>query len=245
MADFQIIPAIDLMSGKCVRLRQGRAEDQTVYSDDPAGMAEQFEAAGARRIHVVDLDGAFKGARENLEAVRSIRAAVSCEIEVGGGLRSIEAVRAAISEGVDYVVLGTLAVEAPEILDEILAEVPDQVIVALDARDGLVSVRGWVSEDAGIPVLDLARDQCKRGVSTFLYTDIARDGMLAGPNVEATRALAEATPASVIASGGVASQDDIQALADLNLDNLIGSIVGRAIYDGRVDLASAIRAIHK
>jgi phosphoribosylformimino-5-aminoimidazole carboxamide ribotide isomerase len=245
MSRFLVIPAIDLMSGQCVRLRQGRAEDRTVYSNDAAGVAGRFEEAGARRIHIVDLDGAFRGGRENLEAVRAIRRTVSCEIEVGGGFRTPQAVRTALEEGIDYVILGTLAVEQPGVLQGIVQEHGRRIVVALDARGGIVSVRGWVTEGGGVPVLDLAHRMSEIGVETFLHTDIARDGMLTGPNVEATRRLAEATSALVIASGGVGSPGDLHELASLRLPNLLGAIIGRALYDGRVDLAEAIGAVQR
>lgn len=243
MSGFLVIPAIDLMSGRCVRLRQGRAEDQTVFSDDPAGTAREFEAAGARRIHVIDLDGAFGGAPENLEAIRAIRRAVGCEIELGGGMRMAETVRAALAEGVNYVILGTLAVEQPDLLGELVDGYGERIIVALDARDGIVAVHGWQDEQAGLEVDDFARHLADSGVRTFLHTDIARDGMLQGPNVEATRRLANSVGARVIASGGVASLDDLRALAEPGAPNLIGAVAGRAIYDGRIDLAEAIRVL--
>jgi len=240
MSAFLIIPAIDLMSGRCVRLRQGRAEDRTEYSNDPAQVARDFEAAGARRIHIVDLDGAFRGASANLEAIRAIRRAVGCPLEVGGGLRTPEAVRGALAEGIDFAILGTLAVRQPDHLQAIVNEHGERIIVALDAKDGLVAVDGWVTAERNMPVVEVARRLAALGARTFLHTDIARDGMLSGPNLETTRALAEAVDAGVIASGGVASETDLQNLAAMRLPNLLGAIVGRALYDGRIDLAHAI-----
>jgi phosphoribosylformimino-5-aminoimidazole carboxamide ribotide isomerase len=246
MRPFLIIPAIDLMAGCVVRLKQGRAEDRTQYSDDPAQVARSFEAAGARRIHIVDLDGAFRGASANLAAIREIRRAVGCEIEVGGGFRTPEAVRGALAEGIDYVILGTLAVEQPDLLAAMVREHGERLIVAVDARDGRVATRGWVEGAESIPVIDLARQMVDLGIKTFLYTDIARDGMLTGPNVPATRDLAHAVPAAdVIASGGVSRLQDLRDLAALALPNLLGAITGRALYDGRIDLAEAIRSISK
>jgi len=242
---FWIIPAIDLMSGRCVRLRQGRAEDRTDFSDNPAEVARRFEAAGARRIHVIDLDGAFSGAPENLAAIRAIRQTVGCEIELGGGLRSPEMVRRALDEGINYVILGTLAVEQPDVLAQIVREHGDRIFVAIDARDGIVATRGWQeTSQTKLATVDFARQMVALGVRTFLHTDIARDGMLTGPNIAATRALATSlAEASFIASGGVSSLDDLRALADLKLPNLVGAITGRAIYDGRIDLAEAIRLL--
>ena len=245
MKQFLIIPAIDLMAGQCVRLRKGRAQDKTVFSDDPARTAREFEAAGAKRIHVVDLDGAFGGAPENLEAIRAIRRAVSSEIELGGGLRTAEAVHAALAEGIDSVILGTLAVEKPDLLRELVNQYGERIIVALDARDGIVSVRGWQDDRAGLEVEAFARDLTAMGVRTFLHTDIARDGMLEGPNVEATRRLAATVDASVIASGGVSSLADLSVLAEPGWPNLIGAVTGRAIYDGQIDLAEAIRRLQR
>ncbi|MCX8036662.1 MAG: 1-(5-phosphoribosyl)-5-[(5-phosphoribosylamino)methylideneamino]imidazole-4-carboxamide isomerase [Candidatus Sumerlaeia bacterium] len=240
MYPFLVIPAIDLMSGRCVRLQQGRADARTEFGGNPAEIAQMFEAAGARRIHVVDLDGAFTGAPENLEAIRAIRRAVGCEIELGGGLRTREAVSNALSEGINYVILGTLAVEQPEMLKDLVAEFDGQILVAIDARNGMVAVRGWVTTESGLDAESFARQMAAAGVRTFLHTDISRDGMLQGPNIEATRALAQAVPASFIASGGVSCFEDLQALVALNQTNIIGAVVGRALYDGRIDLARAI-----
>jgi len=303
MSPFLIIPAIDLMAGRCVRLRQGRADDRTEFSDNPAAIARRFDAAGARRIHVIDLDGAFSGAPENLAAIRAIRQAVGCEIELGGGLRTPETVRRALSEGINYVILGTLAVEQPALLAQIVREHGERVFVAIDARNGIVATRGWQeTSQAKLAAVDFAQRMVALGVRTFLHTDIARDGMLTGPNIEATRELALAfgrsdspvgqsafrtsdspigkssfgrpdspighsafgrsdspvgqggatgvspppTPqAFFIASGGVSSLDDLRALADLKLPNLVGAIAGRAIYDGRLELAEAIRLLQK
>jgi len=245
MSPFLIIPAIDLMSGHCVRLRQGRADDVTEFSGDPAEVARSFEAAGAKRIHVIDLDGAFGGAPENLEAIRAIRRAVGCQIELGGGLRNTEAVAAALAEGIDFVILGTLAVERPKVLGEIVQAHGERILVAIDARDGIVAARGWVAFKGNPPAEEFARHMVSLGVRTFLHTDISRNGMMVGPNLDATRALAQAVEASFIASGGVASMDDLHAVADMKVPNLIGAIVGRALYDGRIDLAETIRLIQR
>jgi phosphoribosylformimino-5-aminoimidazole carboxamide ribotide isomerase len=231
------------MGGRCVRLRQGKADERTDYGADPAQVAKGFEAAGVKRIHLIDLDGAFRGSPTNLAAIRAIRQAVDCEIELGGGMRAAATVDAAFSEGIDYVILGTAAVENPDLLRQLLDVHGERILVAIDALNGLVAVRGWVSTQADLQAPDFARRMIELGVRTFLHTDIARDGMLAGPNVEATRALAESIDATVIASGGISSIDDLQALAALDLPNLLGAVVGRALYDGRVDLAEALRAL--
>jgi len=241
---FLVIPAIDLMSGRCVRLRQGRAEDRTDFSDNPAEVARTFEAAGAKRIHVIDLDGAFRGAPENLAAIRAIRQAVGCEIQLGGGMRTPETARRAFAEGINHVILGTLAVEQPDVLSEIVREHGDHIFVAVDARDGIVAVRGWQTSQTNLSAVDFARRMVELGVRTFLHTDIARDGMLTGPNIEATRTLAlSLVEASFIASGGVRSLADLQTLAALQLPNVVGAVAGRAIYDGKLDLAEAIRLL--
>ena len=231
------------MSGRCVRLRQGRAEERTEFSDNPVKVAREFESAGVRRIHIVDLDGAFSGAPENFAAIRAIRQAVGCEIQLGGGLRTTEAVQKALSEGIDKVILGTMAVEQPDLLTRLVREHGDRIIVAIDARDGVVAYRGWQTSEGHLPATDFARRMVEIGVQTFLHTDIGRDGMLSGPNVEATRALASSVEAGVIASGGIASLDDVRTLAALGLPNLLGVVVGRALYDGRIDLAEAIRLL--
>lgn len=240
---FLIIPAIDLMSGRCVRLKQGRADERTEFSDDPAEVAHAFEAAGAKRIHVIDLDGAFMGAPVNLAAIRAIRQAVGCQIELGGGLRTRQAIERALAEEINYVILGTVAVEEPPLLAGVVADHGNRIFVAIDARDGIVATRGWQSSDLELTAGDFASRMVALGVRTFLHTDISRDGMLVGPNIEATAALASSVEASFIASGGVSSLDDLRKLAELKLPNLVGAIVGRAIYDGRIDLAEAIRAL--
>jgi len=240
---FLIIPAIDLMSGRCVRLKQGRADERTEFSDEPAEVARAFEAAGAKRIHVIDLDGAFTGAPANLAAIRAIRQAVGCEIELGGGLRTRVSIERALCEEINYVILGTVAVEQPHLLAGLVADYGGRIFVAIDARDGIVATRGWQTAELDLTTGDFASHMVALGVRTFLHTDISRDGMLVGPNIQATADLASSVEASFIASGGVSSMDDLRQLAALKLPNLVGAIVGRAIYDGRIDLAEAIREL--
>jgi phosphoribosylformimino-5-aminoimidazole carboxamide ribotide isomerase len=237
---FEVIPAIDLQGGRCVRLIQGDFDQATVYGDDPPGMARRWEAAGASRIHVVDLDGAKAGGPRQLPVVAEIVKAVGVPVQLGGGLRTIEDIEAALGAGVDRVMVGTQAIEDPSFVDAALAQFGKRVGIGIDARDGRVAVRGWV-DVSDVDALDLARSMSKRGVRTIVYTDIARDGMLTGPNLDAMRRMAEAVPdLSVIASGGVGVPGDILELANTGT---VGVIVGKAIYTGDVDLADAIQAL--
>ena len=237
---FEIIPAIDLQGGKCVRLVQGDFDQSTVYGDDPAGMARRWEAAGATRIHVVDLDGAREGGPRQLAVVSEIVKAVSVPVQLGGGLRTVDDIAAALDAGVERVMVGTKAIEDPSFVDVALARFGEVVGIGIDARDGRVAVRGWV-DVSDVDALDLARSMAERGVRTIVYTDISRDGMLIGPNVEAMRKMAEAVPSvAVIASGGVGRPQDI---LDLASTGTVGVIVGKAIYTGNVDLAASIAAL--
>lgn len=237
---FEIIPAIDLQGGRCVRLVQGDFDRSTVYGDDPAGMARRWEGAGATRIHVVDLDGAKEGEPRQLAVVKAIADAVSVPVQLGGGLRTLDHIAAAVDAGVDRVMVGTKAIEDPSFVDVALRRFGELVGIGIDARDGRVAVRGWV-DVSDVDALDLARQMAERGVKTIVYTDISRDGMLTGPNLDAMRKMAEAVPSiSVIASGGVGKPQDIIDLAETGT---VGVIVGKAIYTGNVDLASAIEAL--
>lgn len=237
-----IIPAIDLRDGKVVRLLQGKAEDQTVYSDDPASTAIRWEHAGAQWLHLVDLDGAFDGAAGNLSAVRSILGAISIPCELGGGVRSIDQAAKLLSLGIERVVFGTVAITDPDIVARAVERFgPEHIVVGIDARDGKVAVRGW-TETSGIDALELARNMRTIGVTRIVYTDISRDGMQTGPNIEATVRLARETGVSVIASGGVSSADDIRQLARHSSDGIEGVITGKALYDGRMTLEEAIEA---
>lgn len=237
---FEVIPAIDLQGGRCVRLIQGDFDRATIYGDDPPGIARRWEAAGASTIHVVDLDGAKAGGPRQLEVVAEIARAVQVPVQLGGGMRTLEDVEAALAAGAQRIIIGTRAIEDPSFVDEALARFGERIGIGIDARDGRVAVRGWV-EVSDVDALDLARSMSERGVRTIVYTDIARDGMLAGPNVEAMRRMAEAVPdVAVIASGGVAAPGDI---LDLASSGTVGVIVGKAIYTGNVDLAAAIRTL--
>jgi len=237
---FEVIPAIDLQGGRCVRLVQGDFDRSTVYGDDPAGMARRWESAGAARIHVVDLDGAKEGGPRQLATVAEIVKAVQVPVQLGGGMRTVEDIEAALAVGVERVMIGTRAIEAPEFVDEALARFGARVGIGIDARDGRVAVRGWV-DVSDVDALELARSMSQRGVKSIVYTDIGRDGMLIGPNVDGMRRMAEAVPeVAVIASGGVARIGDVLELAHTGT---VGVIVGKAIYTGDVDLAEAIQVI--
>lgn len=239
---FELIPAIDLMNGQCVRLMHGKAEQKTVYSDDPARMAVTFEEAGANCIHVVDLDGAFRGTPANLEAIRAIRGAVRARIEVGGGIRNAQTLKTLFDLGVDYCILGTQAVEVPEFLKQSLKEHGERIVVGIDAKDGKVAVRGWV-QTRELDALEFAAQLESLGVRTIIYTDIATDGALTGPNLSAQQKMADTVQLSVIASGGIASREDVIALASLPCANLIGAITGKAVYDGRINLRETIELL--
>lgn len=234
-----IIPAIDLKEGKCVRLRQGRMEDETVFSDDPVAVADRWVAQGARRLHIVDLDGAFAGRPVNAKVIRAIAERhPDLPIQVGGGIRDDDTVQAYLDAGVQYVIIGTKAVSAPHFINELCLEFPGHIIVGLDARDGKVAIDGW-SKLSHHDVVDLAQHFENDGVAAIVYTDIGRDGMLSGVNIEATATLARAIRIPVIASGGVTDLDDIRRLLALQEDGVEGVIAGRALYEGSLRLAEA------
>lgn len=237
-----VIPAIDLKNGLCVRLLQGRKSEMTVYNDDPVQVAREFAAAGAELIHVVDLDGAFAEAESpNRAVVRRIVDAVDVPIEFGGGIRTPDDVRQLCDAGVARVVLGTVAAEAPSTLKDFVSRFRSRICVGIDARDGRVMTRGW---EASTPLLavDLARSVAAYGVERIVYTDIARDGALTGPNIEQTLAVAEAANVRVTASGGVSSLDDIKRLRDAGDSRVDSVIVGKALYEGKFKLGEAILA---
>jgi phosphoribosylformimino-5-aminoimidazole carboxamide ribotide isomerase len=237
------IPAIDLMDGKVVRLSRGEARAKTVYSDDPVGVAREFEAAGARRLHVVDLDGAFGGRPANMATVAAICAAVGMEVEVGGGLRTAEAVEQVLETGARYAILGTGALRDRGMVERLAAAHGARLIVGIDARDGMVAVEGWV-ETSDLRATDFARQLGELGVGTAIATDIATDGMLTGPNLGFCRELAAAAPGlKLIASGGIRDIGDLEALEALKIPQLIGAISGRAIYEKTLDLAEAMRRV--
>jgi phosphoribosylformimino-5-aminoimidazole carboxamide ribotide isomerase len=233
-----IIPAIDLHKGQVVRLRKGRFDEVTVYGTDPAAMARSFQDAGAERIHVVDLDGSVEGRGMNVQAISSICAAVGVEVELGGGIRTVQAAQAAFDLGVTYAILGTLTAKDPATTVAILKRFPGRVGIGIDALDGRVAVGGW-KELTTKTASELARHYEPFHPAFIVYTDISRDGMLTGPNIEATAALAREVTTPVVASGGVSGMDDIRAL--LEAEGIFGAIVGKAVYEGRVDVAEAVR----
>ena len=236
-----IIPAIDLKDGQCVRLRQGLMDDSTVFSDDPVAMATRWVDAGCRRLHLVDLNGAFAGEPVNGEVVTAIAAAYpALPIQIGGGIRSLETIEHYVRAGVGYVIIGTRAVKQPDFVGEACRAFPGRVIVGLDAKDGLVATDGW-AEVSEVQATDLARRFESDGVSAIVYTDIARDGMMQGVNVEATVTMARASSIPVIASGGITNLDDIRALNAVAHEGICGAITGRAIYEGTLDVAEAQR----
>lgn len=239
-----VIPAIDLKNGRCVRLLQGKAHQETVYSEDPPAVARRWEEAGAQRLHVVDLDGAFSGSPRNLEALKSIIAAISLPVQFGGGVRDIQRVKELMSLGVWRVILGTAAYQDKEFLTSACEAYPGSVAVGVDAKDGKMAIKGWV-EETGEDALITAHRCQEAGASAIIYTDISRDGMLSGPNISATRQVARAINIPVIASGGVSSLDDIRALREMEGVELEGVIVGKALYTGDVDLGQAINAAEK
>ena len=235
-----VIPAIDLKNGRCVRLRQGRMADETVFDDDPVAVADRWVAAGAERLHLVDLDGAVQGEPAHEATIHAIaRAHPELALQIGGGIRSRETALRYLDAGVDYAIVGTRAVREPAFVEALCAEAPGQVCVGLDARGGYVATDGW-EQTSEVAAVDLARRFEDAGVAALIFTDIGRDGMMAGCNVEATRELARAVTIPVIASGGVSSLEDVRRLA-ASPEGIAGAIVGRAIYDGGMELAAAIR----
>lgn len=234
-----LIPAIDLKQGQCVRLRQGNMEDSTVFSDDPVSMAGKWVDQGAKRLHLVDLDGAFEGEPVNADVIESIcRAYPDLPIQIGGGIRNIDTVEAYLAAGVEYVIIGTQAVRKPEFITELCSEFPGHVIVGIDAKDGMVAVQGW-AESSDQSAGHLAQRFEDQGVSAIVYTDISRDGMMQGVNVEATAALAQSISIPVIASGGVTNIDDIKRLNQVRDSGIEGVIIGRALYERSISLPEA------
>ena len=234
-----IIPAIDLKDGQCVRLRQGVMEDTTVFSDDPLEMATKWVGEGARRLHLVDLNGAFEGKPVNAECVNEItKTFPDLPVQIGGGIRDIKIANTYIEAGVSYLIIGTMAVTHPEFVSELCREFPGRIVVGLDANNGLVATDGWVKQ-TDINVVELSKKYEQDGVSSIIYTDIARDGMMQGVNVEATANLAKETTIPIIASGGITNLDDIAALLKNAHHGIIGAITGRAIYEGMLDFNDA------
>lgn len=236
-----LYPAIDLKDGQCVRLLRGDMDAATVFSDNPDAQAKSFMDAGCERLHVVDLNGAFEGKPMNADAVSGILNAVSVPVQLGGGIRSHETIDHWIETGISRVILGTIALKDPDLVVAACARHPGKIAVGIDARDGYVAVEGW-ADVSEVTVLELAKRFEDTGVSAIIYTDIDRDGAMQGPNVEATRKLAETVSIPVIASGGVSSEDDLIALRD-GIPNLEGVISGRAVYDGRIDVGNAVQLL--
>ena len=234
-----LIPAIDIKDGKCVRLRQGRMDDETIYSDDPVATAARWVAAGARRLHVVDLNGAFEGSPINSDVIREISQAFpQVPVQVGGGIRDEETIQTYLDAGVRYVIIGTKAVTTPHFVSDICLEFPGHVIVGLDVRDGKVAIEGW-SKLSRHDAVDLARHFEEDGVEAIIFTDIRRDGMMTGLNLDATVAFARTLRIPVFASGGVTNLDDIRALAMVESEGIAGAVTGRAIYEGTLDFHAA------
>ena len=239
-----VIPAIDLKEGRCVRLEQGLMERDTVFNDNPAAQALEWQRQGAELLHIVDLDGAFAGEPKNRAAIAAIVGALSIPTQLGGGIRDLATVEAYLSLGVGRVILGTAAQRNPELVKEACLKFPGQIVVGIDAKNGMVAVQGW-AEVTGITAVDLAKKFEGYGVAAIIYTDIARDGMLQGPNLEATKALAEAISIPVIASGGVSTLADITNLMAIEDSGVTGVITGKAVYTGAIKLAEAIALTKK
>ncbi len=231
-----LLPAIDLKNGCCVRLLQGKAEDETIYSENPAEMALSFQEAGAKRLHLVDLDGAFKGLGANISSIKSIIAAISIPVQVGGGMRTAEDVARMLDLGVTSIIVGTMAVKKAEILQDLLKQFSgDQILLGIDARNRKVAVEGW-QEGTEIDDVEFALKWKKDGIQRVIFTDIARDGMLTGPNMEALKDFAIRSGLKIVASGGVASMDDLEQLKTLEAYGVDQVISGKAIYEGKLDL---------
>ncbi|MFN4868075.1 MAG: 1-(5-phosphoribosyl)-5-[(5-phosphoribosylamino)methylideneamino]imidazole-4-carboxamide isomerase [Cyanobium sp.] len=238
----QIIPAIDLLDGQCVRLHQGDYDQVTRFSDDPVAQALSWQEQGAERLHLVDLDGARSGEPVNDAAIKAITAALSIPVQLGGGVRSAERAEELVAAGLERVILGTVALEQPELVVQLASRHPGRIVVGIDARDGQVATRGWL-ETSSIEATALARELSACGIAAIISTDIATDGTLAGPNLEALRAMAAASAVPVIASGGIGTLEHLLSLLPLQSLGVSGVIVGRALYDGRVNLAEALQAI--
>ncbi|PWB63553.1 MAG: 1-(5-phosphoribosyl)-5-[(5-phosphoribosylamino)methylideneamino]imidazole-4-carboxamide isomerase [Deltaproteobacteria bacterium] len=237
---FQVIPAIDIQGGKAVRLRQGKAEDSTVFADSPLEVARRFAGAGATRLHVVDLDGAFLGKPVNFDIIKRIVAAVDVPVQVGGGVRNFDIASRYLGAGASRIILGTTVVRNPEEVLRITKAYPGKVAAAMDAKEGRVAIRGWV-EVTGVVAVDLARQIEEGGVSCFIYTDIARDGMMVGPNFRSIGEFAKGLSTPVLASGGVSTLADVELLRTMENGGVCGVIIGRAMYDGSIDLSEALR----
>ena len=234
-----IIPAIDLKEGQCVRLSQGQMDRATVYSQNPAEVARRWESTGAQRLHIVDLDGAVSGKPKNKNVIRSIRSAISIPVQLGGGIRDIKTIDEYLAAGIDDIILGTAAIKNPELLEKSCKMFPGKIIIGIDARNDRVSVQGW-TEKTEMSALHFAQQLDSSAVSAIIFTDIKRDGMLVGPNIESTAQLARAVTIPVIASGGVSCIEDIKRLLEMESFGVKGVVIGRALYTGDIDLRECI-----
>ena len=232
-------PAIDLKEGKCVRLFKGEMDKATIFNDNPAAQAKEFEELGFKYLHIVDLDGAIAGDSRNEEVVRDILKNISIPAQLGGGIRSLEQIEKWLDIGISRVILGTIAAKNPEIVIEACKKFPGQIVVGIDAKNGFVATEGWV-ETSEIKAIDLAKKYEDAGVEAIIYTDISKDGTLSGPNIDETKELAQHISIPVIASGGISCNDDIAAIKNLENQGVIGAIVGRALYDKKVDVAAIL-----
>ncbi len=239
---FELIPAIDLKEGQCVRLKQGRMQDATVYGSNAGEMASHWQALGAKRLHVVDLDGAFAGKPANREAIRDICNVMNIPVQLGGGLRDLAMIEGMLNLGIDRVILGSIAIADPKIVKQACAAFPGQICVGIDAKGGLVAVHGW-DDVTDVKAVDLAKQFEDDGVAAIIYTDIARDGMLTGPNIEETVHLAKAVSIPVIVSGGVSSMEDVRLCAKHANEGIAGAITGRAIYENTLDFKAAMKEL--
>ncbi len=239
---FELIPAIDLKEGQCVRLKQGRMDDATVYGSNAGEMAAHWQSLGAKRLHVVDLDGAFAGKPANREAIRDICQALTIPVQLGGGLRDLSMIEGMLSLGVGRVILGSVAISNPALVKEACSAFPGQICVGIDAKGGMVAVHGW-DDVTDVKAVDLARQFEDDGVAAIIYTDIARDGMLSGPNIEETSALAAGISIPVIVSGGVSSMEDVRLCAQHTDKGIAGAITGRAIYENTLDFEAAMKEL--
>ena len=235
-----IIPAVDIKNGRCVRLFQGRMDSETIFSNDPAAMAKRWQEDGAEIIHVIDLDGAFEKYPQNLDSIKNIVESIHVPVQLGGGIRNMDTIKSYIGIGITRVIIGTEAINNPQLVKDACKEFPDQIVVGIDARNGFVAIEGW-TQTTQIKAVDLARKFEDCGVTAINFTDIHRDGMQTGPNIVETRRLAEAVSIPVIASGGVSTIEDIKNLLPLEEAGVIGVITGRALYSGTLNLKEAIK----
>jgi len=234
-----IIPAVDIKGGRCVRLLQGREGSETIFSDDPSAMAARWEAEGAELLHVIDLDGAFRKRPQNVEAIKGIVDRIRIPVQLGGGIRSMETISMFLDLGVSRVILGTEAIRNPRLVEQACHAFPGKIMVGIDARNGMVAIEGW-TETTKERAIDVARNFDRHGLAAIIFTDIQKDGMQSGPNIEETKRLAEAVSTPVIASGGVADINHIKAIAGLEPQGVIGVITGRALYAGTLELKQAL-----